>query len=183
MCVLLWVQSVPIQTACAHLPFRGRAGLMWMQVTSFSGYADICHLGRGRAAHRGVKAGAGCEARLPLCSVDVTALWDVGSDPTLLGKSLYGQAWVGSVLFKFVFSPSPGWDPCLREGGVLKLGGARVTSWPISSADRDLSYLWWAAPSGTCPCFLALLRHSLGYKSLLSLIAHHNRKTLLPPSV
>ena len=45
-----------------------------MQVTSFSGYADICHLGRGRAAHRGVKAGAGCEARLPLCSVDVTAL-------------------------------------------------------------------------------------------------------------
>ena len=68
-----------------------------------------------------------------------------------------------------------------RRRGAQASGGAWVTSWPISSAGRDLSYLWWAAPSGTCPCFLALLRHSLGCKSLLSLKAHHNRKTSLPP--
>ena len=81
------------------------------------------------------------------------------------------------------FPLSPGWYPCLREGGVLKLEGARVTSWLISSAERselspDNS---WVCSLGTCSCFLALLRHSLGCKSLLSLTADHSPKTLLPP--
>lgn len=130
-------------------PFVGE--LVWWECKwhLLSGCADICHLGRGGAARRGAKAGAGCEARLPLCSVNITALLDVGSDPTLWRRSLCGQAWVGSVLLKSVFSPSPGWDPCLREGGVLKLGGPgdllaylicrqRSELFPMSSSFRHL---------------------------------------------
>ena len=70
-----------------HVPsaFGGRAGFDVDASNIFlqDVLASVTLVGGG-TAHRGAKAEAGCEARLPLCSVAITALLWVGSDPELV---------------------------------------------------------------------------------------------------
>ena len=140
--VFLCGRSLPLcRLRVLICPFVGE--LVWCECKwhLFSGYAGICHLGREGATHRGAKPGAGCEVRLPPAQWTSLPSWLWGLIPPCGAKAFMVRPELVLFSLSLCFPLSPGWDPCLREGGVLKLEGARVTSWLISSADRDLSCL------------------------------------------
>ena len=111
----------------------------------------------GGAGGGEARAGTGCEAGLPFCSLAVTTLLGAESDPKLLEKKPWGSGQADSVLSVF-FSLSPHWDPCSRAGGVLKQGR------PMHRQRSDALPV--QVPASPLSC-------SLSCKSPLSLTANH----------
>lgn len=73
----------------------------------------------GGVAEDAGRAGAAYEVVLPLCSVVITILSEVESDPKLLEQKPEGWAQAGCVPFKYVFSSLSSMGPLLQSGEVL----------------------------------------------------------------
>lgn len=70
------------------MPLAGDLDLMWMPSCLSFEYAGSCNLGRGGVEDGGARAGTAYEAELHLCSVAITVLSGVRSEPMLLEQKL-----------------------------------------------------------------------------------------------
>ena len=149
----------PCTDCMCPIPLVEELDLIWMQVMSFLRVCWQLSPGRGEARDRGARAGAGCEARLPLWSVTNTALMGMGVWYQVAeAEALMVSTELALFYLSVCFPLSRNWDACPRSG-------ERWSKW---GSCRLLDHVSWRQKSELPPTCCCLSKRPRLFSSLYS---------------